>query len=79
MTHDVKSSGASKKDAFSKPFVLALLHHHIAALLGFAITKPMQRLANRLPRGRIRLARPVLHLRHERPCRRVKCGQQYRS
>jgi hypothetical protein len=42
MKHDVKSSRASKEDAFSKLFAfLALLHHHIAALLGFATTKPV--------------------------------------
>jgi hypothetical protein len=42
MMHDVKSSSGSKKDAFIKLFAfLAVLHHHIAALLGFATTKPV--------------------------------------
>jgi hypothetical protein len=41
MMHDVKSSSASKENAFSKVFDFrALLHHHIAALPAFATEKP---------------------------------------
>jgi len=42
MKHDVKSSKTSKNGAVSNLFAFpTLLHHHIAALLGFAATKPL--------------------------------------